>query len=430
MTPSGTGNPTGAISTGTISTGVVVIGGGPAGSAAAHALGSAGHDVTVIERQRHPRQKTCGDTLSPRAVAELARLGVEQSDLDAFHRVDTVRLVADNRSLECPWPSHPELPPHGYVARRDLLDELLAARTVGPGVRLLEGHEAVTPITERGFVRGATVTDPDGRSIDVRGRYLLVADGANSRFGRALGTYRKRDWPYATAIRSYWSTPRHDDRAIEAVLDLTDRDGGPLTGYGWVFPEGDGTANIGVGVLSTTHEFRSVNTTELLARFVHGLAERWELDPDAPLGAPVSGRIPVGGSVGPTAGPSHLVAGDAGGFANPLTGAGIEYALLTGRLAGDILSEALTAHDPTALQRYPTALAETLGTQFKVGRLIGRFAGRPSVMGPAGRLLARRRWAGEGAVRIGLDAMRGDRAGGAEAVYRTARLISRVAPNT
>jgi menaquinone-9 beta-reductase len=428
MTPSSHDRP--ARSTRDISTDVVVIGGGPAGMAAAHALGVAGHHVTVVERQRHPRQKSCGDTLSPRAVAELTRVGVERHDLDVFHRVDCVRLVAEGRSLECPWPTHPDLPPHGYVARRHLLDGLLAERITGSCVHLLEGHEAVTPITERGFVRGATVTDPDGRSIDVRGRYLLVADGANSRFGRALGTYRKREWPYATAIRSYWSTPRHDDRAIEVVLDLTNRDGGRLTGYGWVFPEGDGTANIGVGVLSTTHAFRSVNTSELLARFVHDLADRWDLDPDAPLAVPVSGRIPVGGSVGPTAGPSHLVAGDAGGFANPLTGAGIEYALLTGRLAGDILAEALTSHDPTALQRYPTALADTFGTQFKVGRLIGRMAGRPSVMGPAGRLLARRRWAGEGAVRIGLDAMRTDRPGGAEAVYRTARAISRIAPTT
>ncbi|TVR21697.1 MAG: NAD(P)/FAD-dependent oxidoreductase [Ilumatobacter sp.] len=409
---------------------VVVVGGGPAGMAAAHTLGRAGHRVTVVERQRHPRMKTCGDALSPRAVAELAGLGIGRHDLDAFHRIDTVRLVAGHRSLDCPWPAHPDLPAHGYVARRDVLDALLAERLAVPGVELLEGYEATTPLLERGFVRGAGVSGPGDHDAEVRGRYLLVADGANSRFGRALGTYRRRSWPYATAIRSYWATPRHSEPLIECALDLTGRDGSALTGYGWVFPLGDGTANIGVGVLSTSHEFRSVNTSELLQRFVNDLAERWELDPEAPLAPPVSGRIPVGGSVGPSAGPSHLVVGDAGGFANPLTGAGIEYALATGRLAGEILSDALTSHDPTALQRYPTELAAAFGSPFKIGRVLGRVAGRPTVMRQTARLLTRRRRIGEGALRIGLDALRTDDAGGAETLARLARTASRFAPDT
>lgn len=407
---------------------VVVIGAGPAGVAAALVLGRAGHRVAVVERHRHPRPKTCGDLVSPQAVAELARLGIGSEALDPFHRVDGVRLVAGSRSLECRWPARPDLPDHGYVARRDRLDAVLAAGLDEVAVEVLEGYEATTPLTERGFVRGASVVGPDGRPGEVRGRYLLVADGANSRFGRSLGTYRRRDWPYVTAIRSYWSTPRADDASIEISLDLTGRDGSALTGYGWVFPAGDGTANVGVGVLSTSHEFRSVNTTELLDRFVRHLADRWELDPDAPLAPPVSGRIPVGASVGPAAGPAHLVIGDAAGVANPLTGAGIEYALATGRLAGEILSEALSSHDPTALQRYPIELAAAFGTTFKVGRLAGRFLGRPSVMRQTARVLTRRRWAGEAALRIGLDALRTDDPGTPEALARAASTVSRVAP--
>lgn len=414
---------------GPTTTDVIVVGGGPAGSAASHVLAAAGHHVTIVERMRHPRPKTCGDALSPRAVAELDRLGVTEDDLDRFHRVDGVRLIAGDRTEERPWPSHPELGRHGYVVRREELDELVVGRAVAAGATLLEGHDATGPIIERGFVRGASIVDDAGRPIEIRSRYLLVADGANSRFGRSLGTFRQKAWPYATTIRSYWATPRHASSHVEARFDLADRDGTALTGYGWVFPVGDGTANVGVGVLSTSREFRSINTSELLDRFAHHVAGDWELDPTAPLTRPVSGRIPMGASVGPTAGPAHLVVGDAAGAANPLTGAGVEYALGTGRLAGEVLAEALASNDPTALQRYPTLLADAFGTHFKVGRLLDGIAGRPWVMRRAGRLMARNQRTADLAMRIGLDELRPDHLGAPEVTYRLARAAARFAPS-
>jgi menaquinone-9 beta-reductase len=408
---------------------VLVIGGGPAGAAAATVLASDGHRVTLVEKRRYPRPKTCGDALSPLAVAELAALGIADHDIAAFHRVDAVRLVARGRIVERPWPDHPRLPRHGYVARRDLLDELIAQRAVAAGADLLDAHEALAPIVERGFVRGATIAVPDGGTIELRARYVVVADGANSRFGRSLGTFRQRTWPYATAIRSYWSSPLHDAPVLESTLDLESRDGTPVTGYGWVFPVGDGTVNLGVGVVSTSHEFRSVNTTHLLAQFAISAADRWGLDPAAMLAPPASGRIPTGGSVGPTAGPAHLVIGDAAGAANPLTGAGIEYAIATGRMAAEVLGVALSEHDATALQRYPKLLAETYGAYYKVGRLLDRFGGRPAVMDRFARTIVRWPAIADTAIRLGVNELRPQRPGGAETVYRVARAVSRVAPD-
>ena len=287
-------------------TDVLVVGGGPAGAAAGYWLARQGHDVTVIERKTFPREKTCGDGLTPRAVHQLDEMGLT-SGLERFHRYHGLRATGMGRELELEWPSHPVYPSYGYVVRRRDLDAMVADNAVAAGAKLLEGHEAMHPIVDRGFVRGATVARQDGSSVDIRAEFTIVADGANSRFGRALGTSRTREWPYGTAIRTYWQSPRHAEPWIESALDVKDRNGNPMPGYGWIFPVGDGTVNIGVGLLSTFRDFKSVNTTHLLDAYARQIAERWEIDPDRPECRPTSGRIPMGGSVGPKAGPTYLV---------------------------------------------------------------------------------------------------------------------------
>ncbi|HEY3485012.1 MAG TPA: geranylgeranyl reductase family protein [Ilumatobacteraceae bacterium] len=407
---------------------VLVIGGGPAGAATAAHLANQGHAALVVERRRYPRPKSCGDALSPQAIRELSTFGIGPDELERFHRVDSVRFDGYGRSVEVAWPSHPRLPRHGIVAKRDHLDELLANRARAIGATVLEGHEATAPIIERGFLRGAVVQSPAGER-EIRARYTVVADGANSRFGRALGTFRERSWPYATAIRNYWASPHHDVRHIEAVVDVVDRDGAPVTGYGWVFPVGDGTVNVGLGVLSTMRDFRSINTTQLLDVLAIRVADRWGIEPAEPLGAPASGRIPLGLSVGPSAGPCHLVVGDAAGAANPLTGAGIEYACLSGRFAAEVIDEALRDNTSTALQRYPMLLNERLAGYYKVGRLLDRAAAKPAVLQRLSRAIVRHRSVAEAAVRVGVDEMRPHRTGLGEAAYGIARTVSRFAPD-
>ena len=406
----------------------IVIGAGPAGAAAAIRLATAGCRVTLVERRTMPRMKTCGDALTPRAVHELTTMGVGDAALATFHCVSHVRLTGRSKHVEVEWPSHPVFPPYGLVARRDRLDELVAARAVAAGAILLDGYEAIAPIVDRGFVRGVVVRQPDGSPTEMRARYLVVADGANSRFGRALGTSRERTWPYATAIRNYFDSPLHDAPAIELTVDLTDRNDTPITGYGWVFPLGDGTVNVGTGVVSTARNFKAINTTHLLERFAIDIAERWQFDPGAPLGAPASGRVPLGGSVGPAAGPTWLVIGDAAGSANPFVGAGIEYAYETGRIAGDVLVEALRDNSATVLQRYPAMLDDAYGTYFKIGRLFDRFAGRPALMNRLSRTVTKRRSLAGHVVRVATNELRPNSAGAPELAFRLAGAISRVAP--
>ena len=414
------------------STEVLVVGAGPAGAAAAYWLARHGHDVTVIERKTFPHEKTCGDGLTPRAVKQLGDMGLAEP-LSKFHRYSGLRATGAGRELELEWPDHPIYPKYGYVVRRRELDQMVADNAAEAGATLLTGHEALQPIVERGFVRGATVSakQPDGSTVtkEITAQYTIVADGANSRFGRALGTYRTREWPYGTAIRTYWESPRHADPWIESALDVKDRNGATMPGYGWIFPVGDGTVNIGVGLLSTFRDFKSVNTTHLLDAYAHQIADRWQIDPENPTVRATSGRIPMGGSVGPKAGPTYLVIGDAAGSVNPFNGEGIDYAYETAKMAADVIHEALAERDPTALQRYPKLLDDEYEEYFKVARLFARIIGRPALMRELSRVGMHSRTLMEWVLRIMANLLRPDEIGPAEAAYKAAAAIVRFAPD-
>jgi menaquinone-9 beta-reductase len=407
---------------------VLVVGGGPAGSAAAFWLARKGHDVVIVERRTFPRDKTCGDALTPRAVKQLADMGLAAA-ITKFHRYEGVRATTHRKTIELAWPTHGSYPGHGFVAKRFELDAMVAANAVSSGAELWDGTEALEPVVERGFVRGAVVQRVGAAHTErVRARYVVVADGANSRFGRALGTTRNKEWPYGTAIRGYWSSPRHADPWIESCLDLKDRDGNTLPGYGWVFPTGDGTVNVGVGLLSTFRDFKSVNTTYLLDEFLTAIADRWEVSPERPVAKPTSGRLPMGGSVGPKSGPTFLVVGDAAGTVNPLSGAGIDYAYETGRLAADVLHHALADNDPRVLPQYARQLDAEYGDYFKVARLVASALGRPAVMRELGRVGLQSRTLMEWMLRVSGNMLRPDETGPAEAAFKAAAAIVRHLP--
>ena len=408
---------------------VLIIGAGPAGAAAGYWLAKEGLDVVMVDKKVFPREKTCGDGLTPRAVKQITDMGLGDQ-LAQFHRYDGLRATGHGKAIELLWPTHPIYPQHGYVVRRRELDTMVARNAVAAGAKLLEGHEALAPVLERGFVRGATVQAKDSEtSFDITARYVIVADGANSRFGRSLGTFRTKEWPYGTAIRTYWETPRHAEPWIESALDVKDRQGNPMPGYGWIFPVGDGTVNIGVGLLSTFRDYKSVNTTHLLNEYAHMIADRWEINPDQPTGKATSGRIPMGGSVGPKSGPTYLVVGDAAGSVNPFNGEGIDYAYETARMAAQVLTEAIRNNDPTALQRYQTMIDDEYGQYFKVARLFARIIGRPVIMRELSRVGMNSRTLMEWVLRIMANLLRPDEIGPAEAAYKAAAAIVRLAPN-
>ena len=408
---------------------VLVVGAGPSGAAAAYWLAAAGHDVVVVERKVFPREKTCGDGLTPRSVRQLQDMGLEEELASSGHRFEGLRSHAFGRTLELAWPAHPDFPDHGYVITRHDLDALVAGRAAKAGARLWEGSEAVSPIIEGGLVRGAVVKRKGAdEPVEVRARYLVVADGANSRFGRSLGTSRDRSYPLGMAIRGYFNSPRHDEPWIDSWLDIRDKEGNVLPGYGWIFPVGDGRVNVGIGLLSTFHQWKAVNTTHLLESFVDFVPESWEVRPDTSCGPATGGRLPMGLSVGPRAGPTYLVAGDAGGSINPFNGEGIAYGYETGRMAAEAIHLALASGDGMALQTYPARLEDAYAQYYKVARLFVSIIGRPQLMRALVTTGMRSRSLMEWILRIMANLLRPDETGPAEAAYRAAVALARVAP--
>jgi flavin-dependent dehydrogenase len=232
------------------------------------------------------------------------------------------------------------------------------------------------------------------------------------------------------AIRGYFTSPFHDEPWIESHLDIRDRDGKHLPGYGWIFPVGEGTVNVGVGLLSTFQGWKNVNTTHLMEAFCETAPARWGLSAATATCAPTGGRLPTGGSVTPRVGPTFVVAGDAAGFVNPFNGEGISVAYESGRLAADAIDLALTSGNGLALQTYETRLEEVYGLYFKMARLFVHAIGNPAVMRELTRVGMHSRTLMEWALRIMANLLRPEEIGPAEAAYRTLSTLVRMAPET
>ncbi len=371
-----------------IETDVLVVGAGPGGSAAAYHLARHGIDVTLVDRSSFPREKVCGDGLTPRSVGAMLRMGIDP-DQPGFERVLGLRVYSRRATVELPWPELSSWPGYGLVMTRHDFDALLVDRARQAGARLMEGSEVLGPIIEDGWVRGAMVRpagDKDAEPSQIRARFSIAADGAASRFAKPAGVVRDDSRPLGIAARRYYRSPYHPGPWFESWLDLWEGEL-LLPGYGWLFPVAGGRINLGAGLLNTFKDFRSISAQRLFDAFATMLPADWEIDEEHAEGKVLSGPLPMSMNRVPQAVPGLLLVGDAAGAVNPFNGEGIAYAIETAEIAAELTHEALVKDRPGLAMMYPTVLRERYGAYFTLGRGFAKIVGRPAIMGAATRYL-------------------------------------------
>ncbi|MBY4206569.1 geranylgeranyl reductase family protein [Rhodococcus fascians] len=355
------------------STDVLVVGAGPAGSSAAAWAARSGRDVVLADAAVFPRDKTCGDGLTPRAVAELDRLGLGEW-VRGTARNRGLRLSGFGQELELEWPGR-SFPAVGSAVPRTELDDRIRRVAVDAGAVMAEGAKAVSVTRDGNAVRSVTLQTGEG-SHEVACRTLIVADGVRSTLGKQLGRQWHRDTAFGVAARAYITSARSDDEWISSHLELRDGAGTLQPGYGWVFPLNDGNINIGVGTLATATRPAPGALRPLLDLYSQQRRSEWELTGE--LRSVASALLPMGGAVSGVAGVNWAIIGDAAACVNPLNGEGIDYGLEGGRMVVDLLDHA----DLT--DAWPTVLREHYGQAFSIARRLAGLLTVPRFLPAAG----------------------------------------------
>jgi menaquinone-9 beta-reductase len=359
------------------STDVLVVGAGPAGSAAAAWAARGGADVLLADAAVFPRDKTCGDGLTPRAIEELRRLGLE--DWLRAHTVNQgLRAHGFGQTLLLPWPGG-SLPDWGSAVARTELDDHLRTTAIKAGAQAVDGARAVDVRREGERIAAVVFATAEG-NVEVACERLVVADGVRSPLGKLLGRAWHRETVYGVAGRSYISSAMSDDPWISSHLELRGEEGEILSGYGWIFPLGTGEVNLGVGTLATAKRPANVAIKPLMSFYAEQRREEFQLSGD--LRAPTSALLPMGGAVSNVAGPNWALIGDAAACVNPLNGEGSDYGLESGRLVAEVMAE-----HPDLSTVWPALLRDHYGESFSIARRLAGLVTVPRLLptlGPAG----------------------------------------------
>ncbi|EWT04884.1 drug:proton antiporter [Intrasporangium chromatireducens Q5-1] len=374
---------------------VIVVGAGPGGSATAAYLGMAGLDVLLLEKTHFPREKVCGDGLTPRAVRELITLGIPTPEDEGWIRNKGLRIIGAGMRLQLDWPENSAFPPYGLVRTRQDFDEILAQHAVKNGARLIEGCNVTGPITDAaGRIVGVTAKAVDergratGQAHEFRAPLVIAADGNSSRLSLAMGREKRDDRPMGVAVRTYYTSPRTNDDYLESWLELWAKDPSGkdvlLPGYGWIFGVGDGTSNVGLGILNTSKAFGNVDYKDVMRRWVETMPGDWTMN-DETMTQPIRGAaLPMGFNRQPHYADGLLLVGDSGGMVNPFNGEGIAYAMESGRVAAEIVAQAFArtsdAGRERVLQSYNARMKQELGGYYTLGRHFAALIGKPEVM--------------------------------------------------
>jgi geranylgeranyl reductase family protein len=368
---------------------VIVVGAGPAGSTAAYHLAQAGLSVLLLEKTTFPREKVCGDGLTPRAVRSLVAMGIDTSPAQpgepGWLHNRGLRVYGGGRMVELDWPELASYPDYGLVRSRYDFDDLLARQAQRVGAKLLEQCAVDGPVTDRtGRVVGVTARlGPDRIPVTFRAPVVVAADGVSGRLALALGIGRRENRPMGVAVRRYYTSPRHQDDYLESWLELREGDR-LLPGYGWIFGMGDGTCNVGLGVLNSSSAFRSTNYRDMLTRWMANTPAEWEFREETATGPIRGAGLPMAFNRTPHYSRGLLLVGDTGGMVNPFNGEGIAYAMESAQMAAEQVAQALSrpagASRERALAGYADRVRAEYGGYYMLGKVFVDLIGYPPVM--------------------------------------------------
>lgn len=379
---------------------VLIVGAGPGGSSAARYLAAEGFSVIALEKSRFPREKVCGDGLTPRAVKEIELIGLPTPEDEGWIRNWGLRMVGGGHRIEFPWTEQDSFPQYGLSLPRAQFDHRLAefAREAGADIR--EGWFVTRTLQDdTGRVVGvaAKETDEKGRKVgdevEFHAPIVIAADGVSARIALGLGMERLDNRPMGVAVRAYYETPRHAEEWMEGHVEIWSGERGNsdmLPGYGWVFPLGDGTANVGLGTLNPTGAPSKLDHRSLMEGWIRHSTGDWSFDADAPVGKEgekgriLGAAIPMAFNRQPHYRDGLMLVGDSGGMVSPFNGEGIAYAMLSARRAAEALvawRDAPTdAAKELALHGYSRQLKDDLGGYYSLGRVFAYLIDQPAVM--------------------------------------------------
>jgi flavin-dependent dehydrogenase len=233
----------------------------------------------------------------------------------------------------------------------------------------------------------ARVAGAAQRETTFRAPLVVAADGTSSRLSLAMGLHKLSNRPMGVAVRTYYRSPRHNDDWLESWLELWDVQHGQrrlLPGYGWVFGVGDGTSNVGLGILNTSPAFGRIDYKDLLTRWVDQTPEEWGFREQNRTGPVHGAALPMAFNRQPHYARGMLLVGDSGGMVNPFNGEGIAYAMEAGELAAEVIATALAMPTSSTRERallaYPQALKQRYGGYYTLGRLFVALIGDARVM--------------------------------------------------